>query len=204
MSSTFECCKQGSFHKGTPKGTETTVAGRKAYVTGPEDAKAAVLLIADVFGWALNNTRVLADGYAEGIGARVYVPDFFDGEALPTEIMDDPEKRAKFDLMAFLGKHHPRNAAYPLVEPVAKEIKSKHGKLGAIGFCWGAPSTLWLGGPGKIADAVAFAHPSVTETSDFEALEKPGLFLCAEIDQQLTDEKVRADSSAPDPTYGLN
>lgn len=30
----------------------------------------AILMIADVWGWSLNNTRVLADKYAQGTGAR--------------------------------------------------------------------------------------------------------------------------------------
>ena len=68
------CCATGFAWNGTPKGKETTLAGIKAYVTG-DDKDAAVLIIHDVFGWTLNNARLLADHYAEEAGATVYLPD---------------------------------------------------------------------------------------------------------------------------------
>jgi hypothetical protein len=36
----------------TPKGTYGKVAGLKSYTVGPEDAKAAVLVVYDVFGYS--------------------------------------------------------------------------------------------------------------------------------------------------------
>jgi dienelactone hydrolase len=41
-------------------------------------------------------------------------------------------------------------------------------------------------------DAVAFAHPSLIEASDFEQLERPGLFLCCEHDTMFPKEKQEA------------
>ena len=49
-----------------------------AYVTGSSDAAAAVILIADVFGYEAPNLRKLADKVA-GAGYFVVVPDFFMG-----------------------------------------------------------------------------------------------------------------------------
>ncbi|PWN51633.1 hypothetical protein IE53DRAFT_385987 [Violaceomyces palustris] len=190
--SSFDCCKKGSFHKGTPKGQEIQLGNLPAYVSGPEDSKAAILVICDIFGWRLNNIRVLADKYAEGVGARVYVPDFFDGEAAPADILGDEAKRAAWNLADFLSRHHPREAARPLVDHALSEIKGrKHAKVGTIGFCWGAPSVLYLGSdlaPIQ-ADAIAFAHPSVVEVSDFEKIRVAATFLTCEVDQQLPEEK---------------
>ena len=42
-------------------------------------AKGIVVIIPDLFGWTLNNSRVLADRYAERGGWTVYLPDFMDG-----------------------------------------------------------------------------------------------------------------------------
>lgn len=56
--------------------------GFKTYVTDPPSgvaAKGIVVIIPDVFGWTLNNSRVLADRYAERGGYTVYLPDFMDG-----------------------------------------------------------------------------------------------------------------------------
>ena len=38
-----------------------------------------MVIIPDLFGWKLNNSRVLADRYAERGGYTVYLPDFMDG-----------------------------------------------------------------------------------------------------------------------------
>lgn len=68
-------------------------------------------------------------------------------------------------------------------------------KIGAIGFCWGATSVLYLSGKkaGEAqVDAVAFAHPSLIEASDFEQVQKPGLFMCCEVDQMFPKEKQEA------------
>lgn len=70
----------------------------------------------------------------------------------------------------FLAKYPPRDAPNKTVEAYAAELKTKHQKLAVLGFCWGAPPTLHLGSkdadPKWKPDAVAFAHPSVTQDSD--------------------------------------
>ncbi|TIA87594.1 hypothetical protein E3P99_03073 [Wallemia hederae] len=187
-----DCCKQiGSFSKGTPKGIESTIGGLRTYIASPSHAQGdvAVLMISDVFGWEFVNARVLADSYAQESGARVYLPDFLDGEYVPTDV----HSRKDYDLYAFLGRHPPR-AQKEKAEKVANDIKatSKASKLVAAGYCWGAPAALQLGQEGGPADAVLFAHPSLTENEDFEKLTKPGLFICAEHDPIFTQEKHQA------------
>jgi dienelactone hydrolase len=74
------------------------------------------------------------------------------------------------------------------IKATQKSVK----KIGAIGYCWGATSVLHLSGKSAGAsqvDAVAFAHGSLVEVSDFEQLEKPGLFLCCEVDGMFPKEK---------------
>lgn len=68
------CCKTGFRWQGTPVGTESTIGDSKTYVTG-DNKKAAILIVADVFGWTLTNTRLLADHFAQEADAIVYVPD---------------------------------------------------------------------------------------------------------------------------------
>lgn len=71
-----DCCKSGFRWEGKPTGTETKLADRDAYVVGT-NKDAAVLIIHDIFGWTLNNTRLLADHYASEAGVTVYVPDLY-------------------------------------------------------------------------------------------------------------------------------
>ena len=75
-------CVTGFVHTdGTPKGTEIKVANINAYATGDEASKRIIVIGADVFGWKVVNTRLLADEYAAK-GVRVIVPDFFGGASL--------------------------------------------------------------------------------------------------------------------------
>lgn len=69
-----ENCKKGFAWDGATTGSETTLAGAKAYVTG-NNKDAAVLIITDIFGWTLPNIRILADHYAKEADVTVYIPD---------------------------------------------------------------------------------------------------------------------------------
>jgi len=69
-----ECCLKGFRWEGTPKGQDSKLAGNNCYVTG-SNSEVAILVVHDLFGWTFPNTRLLADHYAEEVGATVYVPD---------------------------------------------------------------------------------------------------------------------------------
>ncbi len=65
-----------------PKGTHTTIAGLRTYVTGPLSAKTGILLIYDIFGFfprALQGADILAYSDKER-PYRVMIPDFFEGK----------------------------------------------------------------------------------------------------------------------------
>ena len=72
------CCVSGHLHSGTPKGSEQTIAGLPTYVTGESKGK-TVVFVTDIFGYKLNNVRILADEYADQ-GFRVLIPDLLDGD----------------------------------------------------------------------------------------------------------------------------
>lgn len=69
-----DCCLRGFRWEAQPCGTESTIANIKTYITG-NNSSAAVVLIADLFGWTFPNIRLLADHYADEADATVYVPD---------------------------------------------------------------------------------------------------------------------------------
>lgn len=99
-----DCCKSGFKWAGQPSGKTTKIAGLDTYVAGSNSDR-AILIVPDIWGWTLTNTRLLADQYATETQSTVYVPDFFAGEVLDPDAMNDPEKRKAFDLMAFIGRH---------------------------------------------------------------------------------------------------
>lgn len=68
------CCLSGFAWDGQPSGKETTLAGLPTYVAGT-NPDAAILVIADLFGWTFRNLRLLCDHYAKEANATVYLPD---------------------------------------------------------------------------------------------------------------------------------
>lgn len=54
------CLKVGSFAKGTPAGKIEKLGGRDCYITGNRQSKAAILLVADVFGISLGEHELAA------------------------------------------------------------------------------------------------------------------------------------------------
>ena len=71
-----ECCLTGFHWDGTPAGRETQLGEHQTYVTG-SNKEHAILFCHDGFGWTFNNTRLLADHFAQEVGATVYVPDLY-------------------------------------------------------------------------------------------------------------------------------
>jgi len=110
--------------------------------TGPSDAKRALLVIYDIFGFfpqTLQGADILAHGDKEH-PYQVFMPDFFDGK--PADISwyppDNEEKGKK------LGEFFKGPAAPPKtverVPKVVKEIQSKEKRIeswGVVGYCWG-------------------------------------------------------------------
>ena len=112
----------------------------------------------------------------------------YDGEVVDPEALSNPEKREKFDLMAFLGRNS-KDKRFPEIEACAKELKSQYKKVGAIGFCWGAWAVFRLAGKGKnLIDSVAVAHPSLLEKEEISNLAVPVQFIVPETDPMFTPE----------------
>ncbi|KAF2102786.1 dienelactone hydrolase family protein [Rhizodiscina lignyota] len=97
-----ECCLRGFEWDGTPIGKEAKLADNNAYITG-SNSKIAIMVIADLFGW---NTRLLSDHYAKEADATVYLPDFFGGEVIDSEILAEKGPSA-FDLKSWVGRNGP-------------------------------------------------------------------------------------------------
>ena len=76
MSVTFcEHCKSGFVLPGEPKGSMQD----GAYFAAGADTTRAVVLLTDIFGLPLKNSKILADQFAEQVGCDVWVPDLFNG-----------------------------------------------------------------------------------------------------------------------------
>jgi len=181
------CCKSGFQWEGKPIGTESTIADNKTYVTG-NNKDVAILIVHDVFGWTLPNARLLADHYAKEADATVYLPDFFGGEVVSPEMLDDPERAKKFDLMGFIGRNS-KDIRGPEIFAAAKQLKSQYKKVGAIGFCYGGWAVFQLGGKGQnLVDCISMAHPSLVDKKEISNVAVPTQILAPETDSMLTPE----------------
>lgn len=69
------------------KGNYKTVEGLKTYATGPDNATSALLVIYDIFGFfpqTIQGADILAHADSDH-QYKVFMPDFFDGNACPIE-----------------------------------------------------------------------------------------------------------------------
>lgn len=147
-----DCCTTGTLHEGTPSGNVSTVYGLSTYVAGKKSDK-VVLMITDVFGYDLVNTRLLADEYAQA-GFYVLLPDFFQGDSLPAEVehqLIPPESaaprgffKAVSETASAAGKfapwlyRHREAVSRPIIDGFLKDLRSDlpNAKVGGVGFCW--------------------------------------------------------------------
>ena len=113
-------------------GHEVQVEHIKAYVTrSPVDAGKAVIVVQDIFGWQLPNTRYMADMIARN-GYTTIVPDFFVGQ----EPWDPAGDWSTFP--AWLKSRNARKVNRE-VDAVLRYLRQQcHAqKIGIVGFCWG-------------------------------------------------------------------
>ncbi|KAL2919161.1 hypothetical protein HK105_201436 [Polyrhizophydium stewartii] len=197
-----ECCFRGFLHEGTPTGSVIKVGGLDTYLATPEagETDKAVVLIHDVFGWSLPNTRLIADRIAKDGGYRVYLPDFFNGDspsreffekvfAKPKTMMDRLSTTGTMflgapSLMMWFGRHKD-SVTVPLLDAVFKDLRENHGvkRIGAIGYCWGGRYVVLAAAKG-LTDVFVPTHPSgINLDKDIPlTFDKPGLFCMAEKD----------------------
>lgn len=170
------CCLKGFEWNGTPTGKTGRVAGvdNDTYIAGDETTDAAVLLIADLFGWTFNNIRLLADHYAREAGVTVYAPDFFGGEVIPADLLVN-EEFDKCDLPGFLQRNG-REARENEIFAFAKALRAKYKKVGAIGFCYGGWAVYRLGAKEHqppLVDCISAGHPSLLIKKDIDEVAVP-------------------------------
>ncbi|KAF8719838.1 hypothetical protein HU200_024596 [Digitaria exilis] len=156
--------------------------GLKAYVAGSEDAKAAVVLVADVFGTCSPPPLKIADKVALS-GYFVVVPDFFQGDPFTPDNAERP-------IYEWLKSHTPEKG-FEDAKPVIAALKEKGiSAIGAAGYCWGAKVVVELAKAHDIQAAVLL-HPSFVAVDDIKEVKCPISILGAEIDKMSPPELVK-------------
>jgi dienelactone hydrolase len=182
-----DCCVKGSEWHGTPNGQETTLARNNTYVTGSNE-EVAILVIHDLFGWTFPNLRLLADHYASKANATVYLPDFFGGEILPSETLQDETQWGKLDIPGFLSRNS-KAIREPEIFECARALRSQYKRIAAVGFCFGGWAVFRLGGKDvNLVDCISTAHPTLLEKSEIQNVDVPVQIMAPEFDPMFTPE----------------
>ncbi|KAJ1028610.1 hypothetical protein NDA16_001776 [Ustilago loliicola] len=157
----------------TPKGTIEKIGGLDAYTIGPKDAKKAIVVVYDIFGfWP--TTQQGADLLADATKARVVMPDFFRGKPLTHDDYPPQTDAQKQKFQDFFKSAGDFSARKPDVEAAAEALKKDGAtKLGLMGFCWGGKLSVLAGGEGTKFASVAQVHPAMVDPEDAKKLTVP-------------------------------
>ncbi|KAF5018978.1 hypothetical protein F66182_9024 [Fusarium sp. NRRL 66182] len=161
-------------------------------VTGHVDAKKAIVVIFDIFGFfdqTLQGADILAFSGAEKY--KVYIPDWFKGSPCPIEIYPPDNDDKKKQLGDFFGAYPPPKVA-GLVPDYAKAIKEQDSsieKFGIIGYCWGGKVvSLSVKADTNPFSIAAQIHPAMVDASDAEGISIPIMLLAS---KEEPDEEVK-------------
>jgi len=177
------------------KGEFVEIDGLKTYITGPETATTAVVLIYDVFGFGpqiLQGADILAHASSKH-QFRVFIPDFLVGNlADPNWFPPDTAEKRKA-VGSYFGPQGPANADVMLskllsIVDVLKEEKSVQ-KLGVVGYCWGAKIVSVASTENTPFGAAVELHPSGLDPADAPKITIP---LCMLASQDEDGPTVKA------------
>lgn len=166
------------FHQGAPPsdtpatGTEEKLAGLDVYVSGSHHAKAAVVLVSDIYGWEAPLFRKLADKIAHN-GYYVVAPDFFFGDPVT-----DTTNRSAWFLI------HPQTGSVEPTKNVVTALKAKGFKsVGLAGFCWGGKvAILTVNKYPNVVNAIVQLHPGGVVEKDYVTIVTPIMILASPTD----------------------
>ncbi|XP_046879827.1 carboxymethylenebutenolidase homolog [Hypomesus transpacificus] len=169
------------------QGQEIQIEHIKVYVVKPSSASnKAVIVIQDIFGWQLPNTRYMADMLASN-GYIAICPDFFVGKE-PWNPTDDWST-----FQQWLEDRKPTNIKKE-VDAVLRFLKDQCGakQIGAVGFCWGGVAVHYLSLQYPELKAVVSLYGIIREREDRYELKSPTLFIFAENDAVIPLDQVSA------------
>ncbi|KAI5779709.1 Alpha/Beta hydrolase protein [Geopyxis carbonaria] len=217
MSST--CCTSGYIQSSEDlQGIEQKVHDLDTYVIPGEPSKGLVVIIPDIFGWNLPNTRRIADTVSRELKTTVYVPDFMFGDncshdylhlvADPDDLTWTDKLRRNYEKVTQFGGwivRHREAVSWPIVnsffEALYKENPAR--QVFVMGYCWGGRyacllthSNRWMTSDGAFkqggfVQAAYVAHPSLLEIpTEIEAISRPTSFALGERDDSLPMKDV--------------
>lgn len=166
-------------------GQEVQIEHIKAYVVKPSTpSDKAIIVIHDIFGWQLPNTRYMADMLATN-GYIAVCADLYVGK----EPWSPSHDWANF--MEWLKDKKPTEINKE-VDAVLRYLKEQCGAkhIGAVGFCWGGVATHYLALQYPQVKAGVSLYGIIRDTEDKYDLKSPTLFIFGGNDDLIPAEQV--------------
>ncbi|EPY53977.1 dienelactone hydrolase family protein [Schizosaccharomyces cryophilus OY26] len=161
----------------TFQGKEINFGGLNTYAVGCPSNKKVLVGVLDVFGLS-EQIKIGADKLAQA-GYTVYLPDFFEGSALPVDAMFSRTPEDQKLCSEFYSTRISPPLHFPKLEKVLNAVKSTHGndvQIGAYGVCWGAKVLVTYPNTSEFV-GIACPHASFPDPADAKNVHVPVLFL---------------------------
>ncbi|KAF7725570.1 hypothetical protein EC973_009525 [Apophysomyces ossiformis] len=163
------------------KGTIEHYGDLPVYTVGAKDAKKAIVVIYDIFGFH-SNTKQFCDILANHGGYKVVLPDFFRGDGWDFSRGGMPEIKAWLDDIGTFA------VIFPQLERVREALQAQGvTTAGIAGFCWGAKIAVQATGAGTFYNAGALIHPSLLDVEDAKNAKAPILALPTKDEPDMTE-----------------
>ncbi len=134
----------------------------------------------------------------------VFLDHSFGGEVLDADLLiAGPEHWGPLDIQGFFERSS-KEVRSPEIFECAKIVRSKHDRVGVVGFCFGAWGAFQLGAKANngLVDCISMAHPSYVTKEEIQGVGVP-VQICAPEHDQLFTEELKEFSNRVIPTLGV-
>nr|XP_018261033.1 uncharacterized protein I303_06750 [Kwoniella dejecticola CBS 10117]OBR83191.1 hypothetical protein I303_06750 [Kwoniella dejecticola CBS 10117] len=174
----------------------------KVYLTGPDDAKHAIVVIYDIFGFwdtTIRGSDLLASHLLLTSPTKIYMPDVFKGNAFPKD-----EDGNKEELRKFFSGTAKLEDRLPEVLDFAQTLKKTHSRVSILGYCWGGKLALLSLAENTPFCCGAVIHPAMIAPEDGNELTVPlGFYPSKDEPRDVVDKIKEALAAVPKSDYHL-
>ncbi|KAJ7670241.1 dienelactone hydrolase endo-1-3,1,4-beta-D-glucanase [Mycena rosella] len=199
-------CFKGAVLEGEPTGVISTEFEGAYFATGG-NAKRAIILLTDIFGLPLKNSKILADNFAKHLDCDVWIPDLFQGHPpVGLDQLQLPEragvKLGFFAMLKLVWSILPSIPALIGNRPAVVNVRTisfvkklqeakKYERIGAIGYCFGGGVATQVGASEPdLFNSIILVHPSPPSDAHIKAIKAPTAWSCAEDDMGIKPARV--------------
>ncbi|KKZ59921.1 carboxymethylenebutenolidase [[Emmonsia] crescens] len=185
------------------KGKYVTINGMKTYVTGPENATEAILVIYDIFGFfpqTVQGADIMATSDPNR-NYRVFIPDFFDGNPADIAWYPPTTEEHKKNLGHFFQTKAVPSTTLSRIPRVVEEANklAEGGKFKAwaiLGYCWGGKIATLASMEDTLFKAAVQCHPAMVDAKDALKVTIP-MVLLASKDEDANEVKAFENNLKP-------